>query len=84
MLRDVRRRDEDFSQRDRIVRQEVHLQVLRRIRVLVDDASDIDDEPDSQLRDVVPRSSLASKEYDTRVGLLPLLRRQSLQLKVAL
>ena len=57
MLTDVRRRDQHLGQRNRVVGQEVDLQVLVGLWVSVDDASHVDDESDCQLRNVVCKYS---------------------------
>lgn len=46
MLTDVRSRDKNLSQGDRIIRKEVERQVVLSIRIGVDDSCDVDDETD--------------------------------------
>ena len=53
MLADVRSGDEDLGERDGVVRQEEEAEQVLRVRVGIDDACDVDDEADSELRDVV-------------------------------
>ena len=53
MLTDIRSRNQDFGERDRVVGQEVELEVVLGVRVGVDDLGDIDDETDGQFGDIV-------------------------------
>lgn len=55
MLRNIRCGDKNFSQRDRVVRQEEHLEDLVRVLIGVDDTCNVDDEADNQLRHVIYR-----------------------------
>ena len=46
MLRDIRSRDQHLGERDRVVGQEVELEVVLGVGVRVDDACDVDYEAD--------------------------------------
>lgn len=53
MLADVRCRDENLSERDGVVGQEEQAEKFLGVRVLVNDARDVDDEANGELGDVV-------------------------------
>ena len=53
MLTDIRSRDEDFGERDRVIRQKEEAKKVFGLRIVVDDARDIDNELDGQLGDVI-------------------------------
>ena len=46
MLTDVRRGDEDLSERDGVVREEVEAEEVLGVGIVVDDTGDIDDQAD--------------------------------------
>ena len=66
MLRNIRGRDKELREGDRIVRQEQHSQNIRDVRIGVDDACNVDDEADRKLRLVIPGGSLPSEEDNSR------------------
>lgn len=84
MLADIRGGDEELREADAVVRDEDEVEVVFGVRVLVDDARDVDDEADDELGDVVARGGFAGEDDDARVGLFPLLGRHSLQGEVSL
>lgn len=53
MLADVGRRDENLGERNRVVREEEKAEQVFSVGILVDDTSDIDDETNGKLGDVV-------------------------------
>ena len=53
VLTDIRSRDQDFGQRNRVIGQEEEAKKVLGLGIVVDDACDIDDEFDGQLGDVI-------------------------------
>lgn len=53
VLADVRRRDENLGERNRVVRKEEKAEQVFSVRILVDDTSDVNDETNGKLGDVV-------------------------------
>ena len=53
MLANIRRRNENLGERNRVVGQEEQAQQVLGVRVLVNNARNVDNETDSQLRNVV-------------------------------
>ena len=53
MLTDIRSRDEDFGERDRVIRQKEEAKKIFGLGIIVDDACDIDNELNGQLSDVI-------------------------------
>ena len=70
MLTDVRSRDQDFGKRDRIVGEEVELEVVLGVWVRVDLAGNIDDQADSLMKSQDQRFRLekAERREDTPIS----------------
>lgn len=84
MLGDVARRDQQLSERHRVVREEVEFQVFLSVRIRIDNSSDVDDKPDHQFGNIIAWSSLSSEEHYARVDLLALLGSHGFEREVSL
>ena len=69
MLADIRRRDQHFGQRYRIIWQKVELKEILSVWISVDDASNIDDQTDGQLGDIVYTNNLVPSLCVQRIGI---------------
>jgi len=71
MLADIRSRDQNFRQRNGVIREEVELEVCLGVRIGIEDTGNVDNEANGQLGNVISRSSLAGEEDNATVDLLP-------------
>ena len=61
MLTDIGSGDDELSKRDRVIGEEVELQELLGIGVVVDDAGDVDNEPNGLVTNTVSKGTADSQ-----------------------
>lgn len=83
MLADIRSGNDHLGLADVVILEEDDLEQIANVLVIVDDGSDSVDQVNNLLGHPVARSSLATKDGNSGLELLPLLRRKRLEGKVA-